>query len=252
MAAPLKRVIKDYNTLTKEHIDLINEHYPNGFENENLVSFVTPKGQFIKALEVRTDDTIYLFKIDKNMKVDDEENQDNEDNGEFLQIEKNFDHDFKREAAIKIQALQRGHKTRKDYAKNFQEKNSAATTIVKNFRRYIAQRNFVNRQESAKKEDSAANIINSYFKKYVTKIKEERERQKIEKQERERQKSEERERQNSKETEELDIWTKKLHQFLKDVNENKEKHPIDVRSVSAPPRRPDENIVPNTERAVFK
>jgi len=78
MAAPLKRVIKDYNSLTQEHIDLINEHYPNGFENENLVSFVTPKGQFIKALEVRTDDTIYLFKIDKNMKVDDEENQDNE------------------------------------------------------------------------------------------------------------------------------------------------------------------------------
>jgi hypothetical protein len=69
MAAPLKRVIKDYNTLSQEHIDLINEHFPNGFENENLVSFVTPKGQFIKALEVRTDDTIYLFKIDKNMKV---------------------------------------------------------------------------------------------------------------------------------------------------------------------------------------
>jgi len=78
MAAPIKRVIKDYTTLAKEHIDLINEHYPNGFENENLVSFVTPKGQFIKALEVRTDDTIYLFKIDKNMKVDDEENQENE------------------------------------------------------------------------------------------------------------------------------------------------------------------------------
>ena len=27
---------------------------------------------------MRTDDTIYLFKIDKNMKVDDEENQENE------------------------------------------------------------------------------------------------------------------------------------------------------------------------------
>ncbi len=78
MAAPLKRVIKDYNTLGQEHIDLINEHFPNGFENDNLVSFVTPKGQFIKALEVRTDDTIYLFKIEKNMKVDDEENQENE------------------------------------------------------------------------------------------------------------------------------------------------------------------------------
>lgn len=78
MAAPIKRVIKDYKTLGQEHIDLINEHFPNGFENEHLVSFTTPKGQFIKALEIRTEDTIYLFKIDKNMQVDDEENQDNE------------------------------------------------------------------------------------------------------------------------------------------------------------------------------
>ncbi len=74
----LKRIIKDYKTLNQEHIDLINEHYPNGFENDNLISFVTPKGQFIKALEIRTDDTIYLFKIDKNMEVDDEENSENE------------------------------------------------------------------------------------------------------------------------------------------------------------------------------
>jgi DNA-directed RNA polymerase subunit delta len=43
-----------------------------------LISFTTPKGQFIKALEIRTEDTIYLFKVDKNMRVDDEENQENE------------------------------------------------------------------------------------------------------------------------------------------------------------------------------
>ncbi|MDZ4824007.1 MAG: hypothetical protein SH856_11155 [Flavobacteriales bacterium] len=78
MAQPLKRVIKDYKTISDEHIELINKHYPNGFENENLVSFMTPKGVFIKALEIKTKDTIYLFKIDKNMEVDDEENQDNE------------------------------------------------------------------------------------------------------------------------------------------------------------------------------
>ena len=96
MAAPMKRVIKDYTTLNKEHIDLINEHYPNGFENENLVSFVTPKGQFIKALEVRTDDTIYLFKIDKNMKVDDEENQENEGSAmsEFESFKEGGDNDL--------------------------------------------------------------------------------------------------------------------------------------------------------------
>lgn len=74
----VKRIIKDYKSISQEHIDLINQHFPNGFENDNLISFTTPKGEFIKALEIRTDDAIYLFKIDKNMKVDDEENQENE------------------------------------------------------------------------------------------------------------------------------------------------------------------------------
>jgi hypothetical protein len=70
----LKRIIKDYKTLSQEHIDLISEHFPNGFENDNLVSFITPKGEFIKALEIRTDEAIYLFKVDKNMRVAEDEN----------------------------------------------------------------------------------------------------------------------------------------------------------------------------------
>lgn len=73
----MKRIIKDYKNISQEHADLIAESYPNGFENENLVSFTTPKGEFIKALEIRTEDTIYLFKIDKNMEVaNDEEGND--------------------------------------------------------------------------------------------------------------------------------------------------------------------------------
>ncbi|MFN0032727.1 MAG: hypothetical protein ACKVOR_11260 [Flavobacteriales bacterium] len=80
MATPLKRIIKDYNSLEKEHIDLITKHFPEGFENDDLVSFTTPKGQFIKALEIRTAEAIYLFKIAKNMKVDDE-NAENEGMG---------------------------------------------------------------------------------------------------------------------------------------------------------------------------
>lgn len=65
----MKRIIKDYKNISQEHAELIAQFYPNGFENENLVSFTTPKGEFIKALEIRTEDTIYLFKIDKNMEV---------------------------------------------------------------------------------------------------------------------------------------------------------------------------------------
>jgi len=74
----LKRIIKDYKTISQEHLDLITQHYPNGFESDNLISFTTPKGEFIKALEIRTDEVIYLFKIDKNMKLDEEENQEND------------------------------------------------------------------------------------------------------------------------------------------------------------------------------
>ncbi|MFM7721924.1 MAG: hypothetical protein ACKO7C_02860 [Bacteroidota bacterium] len=70
----MKRVIKDYNAITEEHAALIKEKFPNGFENEHLVSFTTPKGEYIKALEIRTEDTIYLFKIDKNMSVAEDEN----------------------------------------------------------------------------------------------------------------------------------------------------------------------------------
>jgi hypothetical protein len=72
----MKRIIKDYKNISQEHADLIAQHFPNGFENDNLISFTTPKGEFIKALEIRTEDTIYLFKIDKNMAVvnDDESN----------------------------------------------------------------------------------------------------------------------------------------------------------------------------------
>jgi len=72
----MKRVIKDYNNITDEHAALIQAAYPNGFENEHLVSFTTPKGAFIKALEIRTEDTIYLFKIDKNRKDVEEDGHD--------------------------------------------------------------------------------------------------------------------------------------------------------------------------------
>ncbi|MEN9394799.1 MAG: hypothetical protein RL362_1020 [Bacteroidota bacterium] len=81
----MKRIIKDYKTISQEHADLIAQHFPNGFENENLISFTTPKGEFIKALEIRTEDTIYLFKVDKNMQVD------NDDDNDGVSVDSSFD-----------------------------------------------------------------------------------------------------------------------------------------------------------------
>ena len=41
----MKRIIKDYKNISQEHADLIAQHFPNGFENDNLISFTTPKGK---------------------------------------------------------------------------------------------------------------------------------------------------------------------------------------------------------------
>lgn len=69
----MKRIIKDYRSITEEQLKLIADHYPEGIDSENLISFVNAKGEYVKALEVRTEDTIYLFKISAEMiaKIDD-------------------------------------------------------------------------------------------------------------------------------------------------------------------------------------
>lgn len=81
----MKRIIKDYTTITKEQLQLISDAYPDGIDSEMLISFVNAKGEYVKALEVRTDDTIFLFKISAGMlaKIDDH-TDDDFDMGDFV------------------------------------------------------------------------------------------------------------------------------------------------------------------------
>lgn len=46
---------------------LINDQYPYGYEDNQLVTFVNAKGEFVKALEVRTDEVVYLIKLDRKL-----------------------------------------------------------------------------------------------------------------------------------------------------------------------------------------
>lgn len=52
---------------------LINDQYPHGYEDNELVTFVNAKGEFIKALEVKTEEVVYLIKLDR--KLDDHINE---------------------------------------------------------------------------------------------------------------------------------------------------------------------------------
>ncbi len=63
----MKRVIKDYKGITPAQLELIAQEYPEGFGLDDLITFKKPDGDTFKGLEIKTDDTLYLFKIDTRM-----------------------------------------------------------------------------------------------------------------------------------------------------------------------------------------
>ena len=63
----MRRVIKNYTNIEQRHIDLIALAFPEGFGDDDLQLLTMPNGQYLRALEVRTDDTVYLFRIDSEM-----------------------------------------------------------------------------------------------------------------------------------------------------------------------------------------
>lgn len=63
----MKRVIVDYRKLTTSILDLLIEKYPDGYDDDSVISFQNIKGEKIMAVEVRTVDTIYLVKISSKL-----------------------------------------------------------------------------------------------------------------------------------------------------------------------------------------
>ena len=59
----MKRVIVDYSKLTNEILNLLVEKFPDGYDDSNIIRFKNYKDEAIEAVEVRTDDTVYLVKI---------------------------------------------------------------------------------------------------------------------------------------------------------------------------------------------
>ena len=59
----MKRIIVDYKKLTPQILNLLVEKYPDGYGVRDIIKFTNPKGVYIEAVEVSTDDTVYLVKI---------------------------------------------------------------------------------------------------------------------------------------------------------------------------------------------
>ena len=59
----MKRVIVDYSKLTSEILNLLVEKFPDGYDDSDIVRFKNARNESIEAVEVRTEDTIYLVKV---------------------------------------------------------------------------------------------------------------------------------------------------------------------------------------------
>ena len=74
----MKRIIVDYTKLTHEILNLLVEKFPDGYDDSNIIRFRNAQNELIEAVEVRTEDTIYLVKISTKL-ADRIENYDEDD-----------------------------------------------------------------------------------------------------------------------------------------------------------------------------
>jgi len=64
----MKPIIVDYKNLNHALLSLLSEKFPDKYGDDDIVTFSNANGDLIEAIEIRTEDVIYLVKISKKMK----------------------------------------------------------------------------------------------------------------------------------------------------------------------------------------
>lgn len=59
----MKRIIVDFKKLTPEILGLLVDKYPDGYDDDQIIAFKNAKNETVEAVEVKTEDTIYLVKV---------------------------------------------------------------------------------------------------------------------------------------------------------------------------------------------
>lgn len=78
----LKRVIVDFKKLTPEILALLVEKYPDGYDDDQIITFKNAHNEKVEAVEVTTEDTKYLVKVSTKLEVT-MENYDEDDYEDF-------------------------------------------------------------------------------------------------------------------------------------------------------------------------
>ena len=90
----MRRIIVDYKKLTNDILDLLVDKYPEGYDDDDIITFKNSQNEVVECVEVRTDDTAYLVKISKRLvaamesyDTDEEEEEEEEEENELLGLD---------------------------------------------------------------------------------------------------------------------------------------------------------------------
>ncbi|NNE78530.1 MAG: hypothetical protein HKN31_15815 [Pricia sp.] len=61
------RKLVDYKKLDHKMAALLIETYPDGYGDDDIIVFKNAQGETVEAVELKTDDTLYLVKISKSL-----------------------------------------------------------------------------------------------------------------------------------------------------------------------------------------
>lgn len=86
-----KKIIVDFKKLNDEILSLLVEKFPDGYGDKDVIVFRNAKGEIIEAVEVETEDTIYMVKISQKLEIVMEEFEDDEDDDYDMDEDPSFD-----------------------------------------------------------------------------------------------------------------------------------------------------------------
>jgi len=85
----MKRIIVDYKKLTPEILSLLASKYPDGYDDDDIISFRNAQNQIIEAVEVRDEDAIYLVKVSAKLEASIANFEEEEEDDEEIDTESN-------------------------------------------------------------------------------------------------------------------------------------------------------------------
>ena len=87
------RKIVDFRKLNSDLLNRLVEKYPDGYDDRDIISFRNANNEVIEAVEIKTEDTIYLIKVGTRLEkaMEDFSERDLEFDDSQVDLEVNFE-----------------------------------------------------------------------------------------------------------------------------------------------------------------